>query len=61
LKDNIHQALHNIFANDLPHEQILRLITQIDFSVLRREFVDRILEICNEPNREIYKKIFFRK
>jgi hypothetical protein len=61
LKDKVHQSFHNIFANDLPHEQIIRLTTQFNYNALREEFVDEILNICDEPMKHIYKKIFFKR
>ena len=53
LDKRIHTALHLLFQNKLPHEQLLKLI-EINKLVLTDTFIARIEGVCKN-NRDIYK------
>lgn len=55
LRNNKHVALHVLFDNKLPHEQIAALI-DLNSSVLTAEFKECMWDIINMENKRIYKK-----
>lgn len=55
LKTKTHEALHILFSNDTPQEQIQRLI-QLNYTALTREFVSDINRILQINDDEYYYK-----
>lgn len=55
-----HDALHRVFSNKLPHEQILQLIA-LNRDALRSEFMDLVTELMNLAPEDIYNPSAFRK
>ena len=49
IKDKTHQAIHQVFSNDIYPEQILRL-TNMTSKALKAEVVQEILEIFERKN-----------
>ena len=50
---NKHRALHALFVNMLPHEQIEHLL-EINSDVIREDVKQEILEVLSKPHSEIY-------
>ena len=50
---DFHSAIHRVFANDLPHEQIERLI-ELNRSVFREEFLDEIEAVLEKAYEDMY-------
>lgn len=55
LKVKTHEALHILFSNDTPQEQIQRLI-QLNYTALTREFVSDITRILEINDDEYFYK-----
>ena len=58
INDKVHRALHTIFGNALPHEQV-EIIVELAAPVLKEKYRDQIYEI----NRSgwMYQKGILRK
>ena len=56
LRHSVHDWLHRIFNNLLPHEQIIHLLLNINTSALTTEFKNDIMEILKEQDSEYYYK-----
>lgn len=56
LKWNKHNALHTIFDNDTPREQLIRLLCNINATALTAEFQNDILKILQETDHNYYYK-----
>jgi hypothetical protein len=60
LVNNVHVALHQVFSNMLPHEQLGRLI-DINSTALREEFKQEIFRILDSRNDYVYKNGILRR
>lgn len=60
ISHNVHVALHGIFENRLPHQQIERLLN-IGESALREEFKDSIRRELSKHADYIYERGILRK
>lgn len=62
MKENIHVWFHQVFRNELPHEQIKTLL-DINHTALTRIFRKELFEILRESDDDgwIYKKWVFIK
>lgn len=57
LKDNVHKALHILFTNNSPVEQLWNLTFKINHTALTDEFKEDIRQILSiEDNEYFYKK-----
>jgi len=56
LEQKQHKALHNLFANEWPREQILTLVCNINMSALTEEFRNDILNLLSETDLNYYYK-----
>lgn len=56
LKRNKHSALHLLFENDTPRDQIIRLLYSINGSALNKEFQNDIMKILQESDDWYYYK-----
>jgi hypothetical protein len=56
LRDNTHRALHILFANDTPVEQLWNLTFQINYTALSDEFTHDIRKILSEEDPNYYYK-----
>lgn len=55
LTNNVHIAIHQVFANQLPHEQFSRLVG-INESALTADFRKRVEELVNSDLEYVYEK-----
>lgn len=55
IQDNVHVALHIVFGNMLPHEQIARIVSIAD-TALSEEFKSKILRQVDRHPDWIYEK-----
>jgi len=56
LRHSVHDWLHRVFNNLLPHEQLIHLILNINTSALTTEFKNDIMKILKEQDNEYYYK-----
>jgi len=59
LRAGKHEALHTLFGNDLPNEQILKILN-LNQNAFTQDFKDAIQNMVNEMRGGIYKENIFR-
>ena len=56
LRDNKHKALHTMFSNNLPHEQVLNIV-DLTGKAINKVFSQAIMEVVNDfTPEEIYNQ-----
>lgn len=56
LKWRTHEALHTLFENKTPRDQIITLVSGINATALTREFKNDIMRILQETDDGYYYK-----
>lgn len=56
LRWKTHEAIHTVFGNKMPHEQIEMLLLNYNKTALNKEFINDIMQILLESDLKYYYK-----